>query len=201
VRRSATQRRGAEWIVRRQRISGAPKHRPDNQADRRWRQMSRVIASDAHYCRTRLVARRYRWQPLKGLVPCKVGHHQCIADREPAFGRGLADDVQLPFAAAAGRSRAPWRSRLPGRAARCRSRTSRRLRSLCYSSRSSTTEDAVNTALVSSASPVSVEAIGPHGVLEKAHRNEDCQSPNTQLTVYTGCVNVKPETACRGWAT
>lgn len=49
------------------------------------------------------MARRYRWQPLKGLVPCKVGHHQCIADREPAFGRGLADDVQPPFAAAAGK--------------------------------------------------------------------------------------------------
>lgn len=37
----------------------------------------------------------------------------------------------------------------------------------------------------------------PYGVPEKAHHNEDFQSPNTQLTVYANFANVKAETACR----
>jgi hypothetical protein len=143
-------------------------------------------------------ARRYRWRPSKGRVPCKGGHDQCIADRELAFRRHLANDVQRPFVTAmvevghpgvrdcrdaqpVQEGRQPAAARVALLIALANHR--RRLR----------------TAVTCSVQ-YPVEAIGPHGVPEKAHRNGNCQSPNTQLTVYADCADIKPETAGRGSA-
>ena len=143
------------------------------------------------------MARRYRWQPLKGLVPCKVGRHQCHRHREPAFGRGLADDVQPPFAGPldeVGHPLAPAASRT--------------LSAVQEPDQPAAALVALPIALVNHRGRCKYRfgvfgkssiagSDRPYGVPEKAHHNEDFQSPNTQLTVYANFANVKAETACR----